>query len=29
MHISIPGNWASNNPVFAISHGPCAAILLS
>ena len=25
MHISIPGNWASNNPVFAISHGPCAA----
>ena len=25
MHISIPGNWASNNPVFAISHGSCTA----
>jgi len=25
MRISIPGNWASNNPVFAVSHGPCAA----
>ena len=25
MHISIPGNWASNSLVFAISHGSCAA----